>query len=244
MQSWKKAIAGLQGKIERARTDLESFVEVARVALDPLRTPDEIHRTAVATGDAITGRVTIRRYSLTEEKTKGLPSASQVTLSRTVPVYGRWSLDVSAGFLTTGLRQRNFITAPSPDSSSTGRVVRKGSEDEIDIAPGIFVHYVWLTKVRLPKAASAYLGIGPALGLTTSSPNRYFTGGSLQVGRSVRLTISYGRSWGKVRVLNGERENGQLLNMPLSVVDVTQKDWGLGVSFAINPPFPGKRSQN
>jgi hypothetical protein len=237
VQMCKKWMEGLKGKIEKIRPDVESFVELASVALDPVRTPNEIRQTTVASGDEVTVSIEVHRFALVDEKQKALPTAPQLSVSQRVPVYGRWTLDASAGFLITGLRQQNFVAAPSADSTGTGKVVREGSHDEADIAPGFFAHYVWTSRTR-----SVFWALGPTLGISTSNPIRYFAGASLQFGRSARLAVSGGVAWGKLRVLNGEHEDTQLVTTPLSVAEVTRKDWGVGVSFAINPRFPSKKT--
>ena len=237
VQMCKKWMEALQGKVDKVRPDVESFVELASVALDTLRTPDVIRRETVASGDEVTATIVIHRFSFVEEKQKSLPALPQSTISHKVPVYGRWTLDISAGFLATGLRQQNFITVPSQDSSSTSKVVKEGSHDEADIAPGLFAHYMWTT-----RSGNLFWALGPTLGISTSSPIRYFAGGSVQLGRSARLSLSAGIAWGKLKVLNGEQENAQLINTPLSVAEVIRRDWGVGLSFAISPRLPGKKS--
>ena len=71
-------------------------------------------------------------------------------------------------------------------------------------------------------------------------------GGSLVIGRSVRLAISGGWACGKVSVLQGEKPMRQLLNEPLATRQVSRigSFMSVGVAMTKLPGMGGKDSTN
>jgi hypothetical protein len=231
VQTGKVWMEALRTKTTAARLELASFVELARVALDLSRTPDEITRTAVPERDALVVAVGIVPVSFDKESREGLPKASRISISRIIPVAGRWTLDVSGGLAFSGLRQVNYVGVPSPDTSGTGLVVDEGSRDAFDVAPAVMAHYV-----HTARAGALSWAAGPTLGITTGSPVRYLIGGCLELGSQARLVLSYGAVWGKLAVINGESPGAQLSREPLETKDVMRASQFGSVSFTIALP--------
>jgi len=129
----QKWIDVLQAETSAARHELELFVGTADAAVDTVRTPSTIDRTARTVGDEFTVIITIRPSPLVTEVNGHLPQEPEATARTTVLVYNRWTTDISAG----------------PSVSQIG--------DSWDFSPVLFVHYV--NTVTPTRALGFSLGI-------------------------------------------------------------------------------------
>ncbi len=241
-------VADLEGRartimtrLDTLRIELEKFTTLVRLARDPVRTPLKLERSVIAEKDEIVASVSIEPFPVAAEgaKQEAEPFGTYFKSVR-VPVSGRWLVSFSGGLARTDLFNRHYVSAPSVDTTGTGRRVVSGARDRIDLHPAVFAHYLYTFRCGGLKLAA-----GPTLGLTTGDPARYLCGGASVIGRSVRLGLSGGLSAGKVEALHGERPERQLVNEPLATKQVMRVGSFYSVSFAVSslPGLGSKKSE-
>lgn len=228
----------LFSRMDATAAELVKFTELVRIARDPVLTPIEIVVPRDASGDELIAAVTIERTSATADASAPRGSSLGPEVHTThVDVHGRWLVTFSGGFAATGLRESHYTTAPSADTTGTGKVVIRGARDAADIRPALFAHVF-----RTYAPAGIPLAFGGTLGIATGDPARYLGGLTVMFGRRCRFGLSGGGAVGKTSVLNGERVGRQLINESPDTKSVTRASWfvSLNIAVASLPGFGSK----
>lgn len=153
------------------------------------------------------------------------PSGSSKTYSASVPVFMRFTLDVSAGLARTSLKQRSYYLEPVANADGTKTsYVREGPADRINGGPTILGHIALTTPLPVPRSP-IHLSPALSLGATVTDPVRYLLGYSviLDFRQSTRLVFTWGTAWGKLNVLNGDVVGQPALGSAVSTTGLMQR---------------------
>lgn len=163
------------------------------------------------------------------------------TLPISLPIFGGFKIDVSPGLFYSFHRQHQYtlrsdstaVTSGSTTTYTKFKTIVTEDQPRGNIGFSTLLHFY----SRWGKDVNVALSLGPGLTLDESPQLRYLVGGSVIFGRSNRIALSGGYSFGKIKKLSGRYTDNKTV-----VTDTTVETYsvlkGAGfVALSYNIPF-------
>jgi hypothetical protein len=144
-------------------------------------------------------------------------------------------LGVGAGTIYTPLADPKWSAGPDSDDPDAKTVVKKSDEENRSGKVVLFLNWRLAQHVYAPaRTWPARPGLEFGLGVSQPSDMALFAGGSLEIGRYMRL--GGGWTWQKVKTLNGQEEGVTEVSKDADIrtKDDFRGDWYVSLSLAID----------
>ena len=143
-------------------------------------------------------------------------------------------LGVGAGTIYTPLVNPSWSAEADSDGSGETKIIRRTDEDNRSGKIVLFLNYRLAQHIHPPVRTWPFRpGLEFGLGASQPSDMALFAGGSLEIGKYMRL--GGGWTWQKVQALDGQKEGGTLpKGSDIRTKDVFDRDWYVSLSLAID----------
>jgi hypothetical protein len=177
----------------------------------------------------------------------GIATALQTdtAVSLSIPIFGGFKVDVSPGIFYSFFGQNTYsLRADSSAAPGSSTAYQKFKTIVTEKQPGGSAGFSTLMHFysRWTRDVNFALSIGAGITLGNSTQVRYLTGGSILFGRTNRIALSGGYSFGNVNMISGKYKDNRAENTDSSV-DTYKTLKGAGfIALSYNIPILKRKS--